>query len=83
MRILLYEGRPMTREKIRKFKLLIKDQMADSWGRLRLYSDLALADKKPFDTIETIAEEERHIYDLWKELYDLIDSLPIANEKGE
>jgi len=73
----------MTREKIRKFKLLIKDQMSDSWGKLRLYSDLALADKKPVDTIETIAEEERCVYNLWKELYDLIDSLPTVDEKGE
>lgn len=73
----------MTREKIRKFKLLIKDQMASSWGKLRLYSDLALADKKSFDTIETIAEEERRVYDLWKELYDLIDSSPVVDEKGE
>lgn len=73
----------MTREKIRKFKLLIKDQMTSSWGKLRLYSDLALADKKPFDTLEIIAEEERRVYDLWKELYDLIDSLPTVDEKGE
>lgn len=73
----------MTREKIRKFKLLIKDQMTSSWGKLRLYSDLALADKKPFDTLETMAEEERRVHDLWKELYDLIDSLPTVDEKGE